>query len=341
VIDHIGVLVSDFAVSKAFYVSALAPIGHVLLRESRAADAGGGEEPGESDTAGFGVPPTPDFWIGRGTPNDPPVHVAFRVSSRALVDAFYGAALAAGGRDNGAPGLRPRYHPEYYAAFVLDPDGHNIEAVCRDPEARARPGGDAAGSQHPGDAAGSQHPGDAPSAPAPVHSRPGSHMLIRPAEERDFPAVLALNEESVRVLAPLPPERLELLHRKASLHWVAEEGGRVVGFVLAFREGIDHDSVNYKWFAERYPTYLYVDRVVVGADARGLGAGTRLYEELFAHALATGAERVTAEFDVDPPNPASAHFHAKFGFHEAGRQVVPYGMKEVSMQVAETAATRP
>jgi uncharacterized protein len=161
-------------------------------------------------------------------------------------------------------------------------------------------------------------------------------MLIRPAEERDFPAVLALNEESVHVLAPLPPERLEILHRKAPLHWVAEESDGVVGFVLAFREGNDHDSVNYRWFAERYPTFLYVDRVVVGADFRGLGVGTRLYEELFAHALATGAERVTAEFDVDPPNPASAGFHAKFGFHEVGRQVVPYGMKEVSMQVAET-----
>jgi uncharacterized protein len=160
-------------------------------------------------------------------------------------------------------------------------------------------------------------------------------MLIRPAEERDFSVVLALNEESVHVLAPLSLERLVELDRKASLHWGVEVNGAVVGFVLAFREGIEHDSVNYRWFAERYPSFLYVDRVVVGSDSRGAGAGSRLYEQLFAHALATGAGVVAAEFDVEPPNPESARFHAKFGFHEVGRQVVPYGMKEVSLQVAE------
>ena len=80
--------------------------------------------------AGFGVAPKPDFWIGEGAPNVPPIHVAFRAESRAQVDAFHKAAVAAGGRDNGAPGLREHYHPNYYGAFVLDPDGHNIEAVC-------------------------------------------------------------------------------------------------------------------------------------------------------------------------------------------------------------------
>jgi uncharacterized protein len=160
-------------------------------------------------------------------------------------------------------------------------------------------------------------------------------LAIRPAEERDFPVVLALNEESVEVLAPLTRERLDKLHRTASLHWVIEEGDRVVGFVMAFREGIAHDSVNYLWFAERYPKFLYIDRVVVGSDARRIGAGTQLYEQLFAWARAGGVETVTAEFDIDPPNPASARFHAKFGFHEIGRQIVPYGMKEVSMQVAD------
>jgi predicted GNAT superfamily acetyltransferase len=159
--------------------------------------------------------------------------------------------------------------------------------------------------------------------------------VIRAAEERDFPAVLALNEESVQVLAPMTRERLGKLHRTASLHWVIEDGGGVVGFVMAFREGTEHDSVNYRWFAERYPSFLYVDRVVVGSAARGAGAGTQLYEQLFAYAREADVATVTAEFDIDPPNPASARFHAKFGFHEAGRQVVPYGMKEVSMQVAD------
>ncbi|MBN9429021.1 MAG: VOC family protein [Burkholderiales bacterium] len=127
-IDHIGITVSDFARSKAFYTQALSAIGYALLLELPASVTG------HTDFAGFGEPPKPDFWIGGGKPNQPSVHVAFRVQSRALVDAFYQAALAAGGRDNGAPGLRPHYHPDYYGAFVLDPDGHNIEAVCHSPQ---------------------------------------------------------------------------------------------------------------------------------------------------------------------------------------------------------------
>ena len=126
-IDHTGVTVSDIATARAFYDAALAPLGYVRLMELSAAVTG------HADTAGYGEPPKPDFWISAGAPNRPPVHVAFRVASRALVDAFYAAALAAGGRDNGAPGLRPHYHPHYYGAFVLDPDGHNIEAVCHAP----------------------------------------------------------------------------------------------------------------------------------------------------------------------------------------------------------------
>jgi len=127
-IDHTGVMVSDFGKSKAFYSRALAPLGYSLLMEFPAAVTG------HTDVAGFGEPQKPDFWIGQGSPNTPPIHIAFQVSRRALVDAFYHAALAAGGRDNGAPGLRPQYHPDYYGAFVLDPDGHNIEAVCHTPE---------------------------------------------------------------------------------------------------------------------------------------------------------------------------------------------------------------
>lgn len=125
-IDHIGVTVSDFSASKAFYATALAPIGYAMLMELPASVTG------HTDVAGFGEPPKPDFWISRGNPNQPPIHAAFRVASRSAVDAFYAAAMAAGGRDNGAPGLRPHYHPHYYGAFVLDPDGHNIEAVCHE-----------------------------------------------------------------------------------------------------------------------------------------------------------------------------------------------------------------
>ena len=130
-IDHTGVSVSDYARSKAFYTQALGAIGYEVLMEVPAALSG------KTDAAGFGdtgaTPPKPDFWIGQGTPNRPAVHVAFRVRQRAQVDAFHAAGLAAGGRDNGAPGIRAHYHPGYYAAFVLDPDGHNIEAVCFEP----------------------------------------------------------------------------------------------------------------------------------------------------------------------------------------------------------------
>ena len=116
-IDHTGLTVSNVAKSKAFYGEALAPLGYGILMEWE-------------QSAGFGVAPKPDFWIGQGQPNVPPIHVAFRAESRAQVDAFYRAAIAAGGKDNGAPGPRPHYHANYYGAFVLDPDGHNIEAVC-------------------------------------------------------------------------------------------------------------------------------------------------------------------------------------------------------------------
>jgi catechol 2,3-dioxygenase-like lactoylglutathione lyase family enzyme len=127
-IDHTGVSVSDFDKSKAFYTKALSAMGYALLLEFPASVTG------HADVAGFGEPPKVDFWISNGVPNNPPLHIAFRVSTRAQVDAFYRAALAEGGRDNGAPGLRPHYHEHYYGAFVLDPDGHNIEAVCHSPE---------------------------------------------------------------------------------------------------------------------------------------------------------------------------------------------------------------
>ncbi|WP_137939134.1 VOC family protein [Chitinivorax sp. B] len=127
-LDHIGISVGDYAKSKVFYQQALAPLGYSMLYEFK------GEEAGGYEGAGFGVAPKPDFWISRGTPHKPIMHIAFQADSRAMVDAFYHAAIAAGGQDNGSPGLRPHYHPNYYGAFVLDPDGQNIEAVCHQPE---------------------------------------------------------------------------------------------------------------------------------------------------------------------------------------------------------------
>ncbi|WP_077033571.1 GNAT family N-acetyltransferase [Pelomonas sp. KK5] len=159
-------------------------------------------------------------------------------------------------------------------------------------------------------------------------------MKIRPATQADFPSVLALNEESVRFLSPMSAERLVELDTQAAVHQVVEEGGQVVAFLLAFREGARYDSINYRWFADRYARFLYVDRVVVSGRLQAKGAGTRLYEHVFAHAAEAEVPLVVCEFDVEPPNPVSERFHARFGFREVGRQVVAGGAKVVSLQAA-------
>lgn len=127
-LDHIGFAVADLARSTAFYEAALAPLGIAVVMEVTAEETGGGAH------VGFGAAGKPFFWIGTGRPLTGRLHVAFAASDRAAVDAFHRAALAAGAADNGGPGLRPEYHPSYYGAFVLDPDGHNVEAVCHRPE---------------------------------------------------------------------------------------------------------------------------------------------------------------------------------------------------------------
>jgi catechol 2,3-dioxygenase-like lactoylglutathione lyase family enzyme len=125
-IDHIGLPVADYARSKAFYIKALAPLGYQLVMEVQ-------QDQNDSPAAGFGKDGKPDFWIGGEGRLDRAIHVAIAADDRAAVDSFHREALAAGGKDNGAPGLRPHYHPNYYGAFALDPDGHNIEAVCHKP----------------------------------------------------------------------------------------------------------------------------------------------------------------------------------------------------------------
>jgi catechol 2,3-dioxygenase-like lactoylglutathione lyase family enzyme len=126
-IDHVGLGVGDYGRSLRFYEEALAPLGlSIVMRVTK-------EETGGYEGAGFGRDGKPSFWIGTGARTTPAVHVAFVADDRAAVDAFYAEALAAGGRDNGPPGIRAHYHPDYYGAFVLDPDGHNIEAVCHKP----------------------------------------------------------------------------------------------------------------------------------------------------------------------------------------------------------------
>lgn len=127
-LDHTGIPVSDYPRSKAFYEKALAPLGMSLIMEATPEQTATGEAAG-----GFGKDGKPFFWISADSRTGHN-HVAFVAPDRAAVDAFHRAALDAGATDHGAPGLRPHYHPNYYGAFVLDPDGHNIEAVCHAPE---------------------------------------------------------------------------------------------------------------------------------------------------------------------------------------------------------------
>jgi catechol 2,3-dioxygenase-like lactoylglutathione lyase family enzyme len=117
IFDHLGFNVSDFGASKAFYVKALAPLGIVVTKEG-------------DGWAMLGKPGRGQFWIGAMGPVPGRIHFAFVADSREQVRQFYAAAIAAGGTDNGGPGLRPQYHPNYYGAFVIGPDGHNVEAVC-------------------------------------------------------------------------------------------------------------------------------------------------------------------------------------------------------------------
>ncbi len=119
--DHLGIAVSDLAASKRFFLAALAPIGARVVMEF-------------PEAVGIGQGEKPSFWLAAGDRPSGPMHIAFAASRRSEVDAFHRAALAAGGTENGAPGLRPHYHPNYYGAFVIGPDGHNVEVVCHNPE---------------------------------------------------------------------------------------------------------------------------------------------------------------------------------------------------------------
>ena len=126
-IDHAGINVSDWAKAKAFYDAAFGALGAKLLMTVPEQYTGGVK------VGGYGRE-KPDFWLHESKETGPGRHYAFVARNRAEVDAFHAAALAAGGKDNGAPGIRAHYHPDYYGAFVIDPDGNNVEAVCHKAE---------------------------------------------------------------------------------------------------------------------------------------------------------------------------------------------------------------
>lgn len=158
--------------------------------------------------------------------------------------------------------------------------------------------------------------------------------MIRATRSGDFPAILALNAESVHYLSPMDEARLMHLDAQAAYHRVVEENGRVLAFLLALCEGADYDSPNYRWFAAAFENFLYVDRVVVAKTHQGQRFGAALYDDLFKFARAEGIVRITCEFDLDPPNEASRKFHARYGFEEVGTQAAAGGSKRVSLQAA-------
>ncbi|MEI9401245.1 GNAT family N-acetyltransferase [Mesorhizobium argentiipisi] len=146
---------------------------------------------------------------------------------------------------------------------------------------------------------------------------------VSPADE---PAILALNNEHAAELSWLEPERLSFLLGEA---FYTRRIGALEAFILCFAQDASYDSPNFLWFRQRYPRFVYVDRVVVAADARGRGHARRLYEDLFEQARRAGHTIVTCEVNADPPNPASDAFHTALGFAEVGDAVIHGGKKSV------------
>lgn len=160
-------------------------------------------------------------------------------------------------------------------------------------------------------------------------------LTIRQAIKADFDAIVASNRADVSHTSTMDRERLARLHAIAGYHKVAIVDGVVAAFLLAMHHDCGYVNDNFAWFAARFGTFLYIDRIVVGATHRRLGVGALLYQDVFAHAKANGISTVTCEYNIVPPNEPSRIFHQSFGFREAGRRWLENGTKQVSMQVAE------
>jgi predicted GNAT superfamily acetyltransferase len=165
-------------------------------------------------------------------------------------------------------------------------------------------------------------------------------MHIRTALPKDFPDILRLNEESVRFMSSLSPDRLAQLYAQAAHVRVVDMDDKVIAFLMAFREGSGYDSPNYGWFAARYPRFIYIDRVAVDSSARGKGVGRLLYDDLFAFARHSAVQLITCEFDLEPANPVSKSFHERLGFTEVGTQTYGPSRKLVSLRTLELDASR-
>ncbi len=160
---------------------------------------------------------------------------------------------------------------------------------------------------------------------------------IRPAVPDDFGSICALNEKDVQYTSPMDGARLAFLDNLSCYHKLACVDGAVAAFLLAMDSDAAYTNENFGWFVQRYPRFVYVDRIVVSGTARMLRLGSRLYEDLFEYARAGDYPWITCEYNIVPPNEPSRRFHEKFGFTEQGTQWLANGTKRVSLQAAPTA----
>jgi predicted GNAT superfamily acetyltransferase len=161
-----------------------------------------------------------------------------------------------------------------------------------------------------------------------------SEIIIRNAEPADFATITALNEAAVQHTSAMDVQRLQNLYALSSYHKVVTVDGVVAGFLLAMREKAAYPNDNYGFFAARYETFVYIDRIVIAPDFTGLKLGSMLYRDLFNYARQNAVPAVTCEYNIEPPNEPSRRFHDKFGFKQVGSQWLDGGKKNVSLQMA-------
>lgn len=161
-------------------------------------------------------------------------------------------------------------------------------------------------------------------------------VVIRDAMADDYPAILAANRVAVVHTSPMDPARLTALAGLACYHRVACIDGQVAGFLLAMKSGAPYENDNFAWFSRRYPSFVYVDRIVISPAAQGQRLGSLLYEDLFGWAREHAIPLVTCEYNIVPANEPSRVFHEKFGFREQGTQWLDNRTKRVSLQAAAT-----
>lgn len=158
--------------------------------------------------------------------------------------------------------------------------------------------------------------------------------VVRKATPADFEAIVRINQAEIARTSAMDAVALSRFAAMAAMLDVVEVDGDVMAFLLALREGAPYANDNFAWFSARYPRFLYVDRIVVDAAQAGRGLGAALYRRLFDRARADAIPVVVCEYNLEPPNPASAAFHARFGFAEVGQRAYGDGVRRVSMQAA-------